>query len=115
MPLTVLLQFLSNVAITEATSPSPCGNARCTCYADKTVPFSRHAHIQLDINNCGAIGSRRAAAEYGLEVLADQIQDANTNVTRFLLLGSEAVADQFLLPLAEQHRVRKSRGNFQYF
>jgi len=39
-----------------------------------------------------AIGSRAAAARYGLQVLAESIQDADENTTRFVLLcrGDEA-------------------------
>ena len=36
-----------------------------------------------------AIGSRAAAARYGLELLAEAIQDSDENVTRFVLLAGE--------------------------
>jgi prephenate dehydratase len=35
-----------------------------------------------------AVGSRTAAARYGLEVLAESIQDVDENVTRFVLLAA---------------------------
>ncbi|MGC3998986.1 MAG: prephenate dehydratase [Anaeromyxobacter sp.] len=37
-----------------------------------------------------SIGSRAAAARYGLEVLAEDIQDAGENVTRFVLVAAGA-------------------------
>jgi prephenate dehydratase len=39
-----------------------------------------------------AIASRRAAARYGLEVAAEDIQDADHNLTRFAVLVSEGAA-----------------------
>jgi prephenate dehydratase len=36
-----------------------------------------------------AIGARAAAARYGLELLAESIQDVDENVTRFVLLSAE--------------------------
>jgi prephenate dehydratase len=38
--------------------------------------------------DAAAIGSRAAAARYGLEVLAESIQDVSENVTRFVLLAA---------------------------
>ena len=38
-----------------------------------------------------AIASRRAAKEYGLEVLADSIQQEKNNCTRFIIIGREEV------------------------
>jgi chorismate mutase/prephenate dehydratase len=37
--------------------------------------------------NQAAIASRRAAAEYGLEILADSIQQEKNNSTRFIIIG----------------------------
>lgn len=38
-----------------------------------------------------AIASRRAAKEYGLEIIADSIQQEKNNCTRFIVIGKEAV------------------------
>jgi prephenate dehydratase len=37
--------------------------------------------------NCAAIGARAAAARYGLAILAESIQDADENITRFVLVA----------------------------
>ncbi len=40
----------------------------------------------------GAIASKAAGAAYGLQVIAENIQDVATNTTRFLVIGKEATA-----------------------
>lgn len=42
--------------------------------------------------NCAAIGSERAGAIYGLESVAANIQDSNTNCTRFIVLSRQPYA-----------------------
>ncbi|BBN11879.1 arogenate/prephenate dehydratase [Marchantia polymorpha subsp. ruderalis] len=44
-----------------------------------------------NLRDTGAVASRRAAEIYGLEVLAEKIQDCSDNVTRFLMLAREPV------------------------
>jgi prephenate dehydratase len=39
---------------------------------------------------CAAIASRLAAAIYGLDILVSDLEDANHNTTRFLILAREA-------------------------
>ena len=41
-----------------------------------------------------AIGSRRCAQEYGLEILAENIQDSEHNHTRFVVIGSKALRSE---------------------
>ena len=41
-----------------------------------------------------AIASRRAAKEYGLEVLADSIQQEKNNCTRFIIIGQQEIYTQ---------------------
>jgi len=43
-------------------------------------------------NSFAAIGTKRAAEIYGLEVIRENIQDSDNNVTRFLVLGHEVNA-----------------------
>ncbi len=41
-----------------------------------------------------AIGSRRAAEEYGLEILADGIQKEKNNCTRFIIIGRDEIYEE---------------------
>ena len=41
-----------------------------------------------------AIGSRRAAEEYGLEILADGIQKEKNNCTRFIIIGRDGIYEE---------------------
>ncbi|KAM1959772.1 hypothetical protein FF1_005212 [Malus domestica] len=43
------------------------------------------------LRNTGAVASARAAKIYGLEILAEKIQDDDDNITRFLILAREPI------------------------
>lgn len=45
--------------------------------------------VSLDLNSCAAIGNKRAAEVYGLEILEDNICDVPENFTRFIVLSKE--------------------------
>lgn len=45
------------------------------------------AILATKAENVAAIGTRLAAEHYGLNILAEQIQDASNNMTRFLVIG----------------------------
>ena len=51
-----------------------------------TADAARQAMGKPDL---AAIGARASAARYGLEILEEDIQDGDENVTRFVLLGRE--------------------------
>jgi prephenate dehydratase len=82
-------------SITEVYS-HPQALAQCRGYLDR-LPVKQQAwydtagsarHIaQGRIPHAAAIASRHAANLYGLEVLAENIEDASDNVTRFYFLG----------------------------
>ncbi|WJX91346.1 ADP,ATP carrier protein [Trifolium repens] len=58
--------------------------AHDTAVAAQTVAMNRVRHT-------GAIASSRAAQIYGLNILAERIQDDDDNVTRFLVLAREPI------------------------
>lgn len=51
---------------------------------------ARAAQLAANLPNAAAIASELAAQVYGLDVAAARIEDARSNVTRFLLLGHNA-------------------------
>lgn len=59
--------------------------------AQEVMPSTAEAARQVARRQrCAAIGSRGSAARYGLEVLREDIQDGEENVTRFVLvMGSD--------------------------
>ncbi|KAK4588220.1 hypothetical protein RGQ29_019275 [Quercus rubra] len=47
------------------------------------------------LRDTGAVASARAAKIYGLEILAEKIQDVDNNITRFLILSREPIIPGF--------------------
>ncbi len=76
--------------------PQPLG--QCATFLRERLPGIPHdlatstaeaARLAAEREGCAAIGSRAAAARYGLAVLAEGIQDAGDNTTRFVLISRE--------------------------
>lgn len=76
----------------------PQGLAQCQAYLSKNFPNAEQIHWQdtakaardlveeqLDLHT-GVIASKRAAEIYGLEVLAEGIQDSPVNITTFIVV-----------------------------
>ena len=53
---------------------------------------STAAQLAREKTGAAAIASRQAAVKYGLEVIAPEIEDSDTNVTRFAVIGGEEPA-----------------------
>ncbi len=54
-----------------------------------TTSTAEAARLAADREGCAALGSRAAAARYGLAVLAESIHDDDGNTTRFVLVARE--------------------------
>jgi prephenate dehydratase len=79
----------------------PLAAAQCRAFLLQHLPqaqllpaLSTSAAVSSLVNtsNAAAIGSRRAARLYGMEILAESIQDVEDNRTRFVVLGHDPVA-----------------------
>ncbi|XP_065866203.1 arogenate dehydratase/prephenate dehydratase 2, chloroplastic [Euphorbia lathyris] len=57
---------------------------------DDTAGAAKHVALH-QLNDAGAVASSAAAAIYGLDILAEDIQDDSDNVTRFLMLAREPI------------------------
>jgi chorismate mutase/prephenate dehydratase len=62
------------------------------CPQEPVASNSLAAKMASSDPSAAAIASAQAAAPYGLRVVADGIQDMAQNITRFLVIGREAVA-----------------------
>lgn len=75
--------------------------SQCRHWLAKHVPWARPievisssdaARLARDKQGAAAIASSQAAAHYGLDVLAEKIEDNQANVTRFAVISSESAA-----------------------
>ena len=75
--------------------------SQCRNWLAKHLPAARPievtststaAQVALDKPGTAAIGSVQAAAHYGLDILAENIEDNPDNITRFAVIGSEPAA-----------------------
>ena len=53
---------------------------------------STAAQLARDKPGAAAVASKQAAVEYGLQILAEHIEDNSSNVTRFAVIGDKPVA-----------------------
>jgi len=58
---------------------------RSTCHDAEST--AKAAAMVLEDADCAAIGSRRAASAYGLNIIAEGIEDHGSNTTRFVVIG----------------------------
>jgi chorismate mutase/prephenate dehydratase len=72
--------------------------AQCHAWLSQTVPHARREAVSSNAEGArmasldptsAAIASARSALQYGVPVLVPDIQDVETNQTRFLILGRE--------------------------
>jgi len=91
--------------------------SQCRDWLAKHLPWARTVEMtstaaaaQLATGKPGAaaVASRLAAASYGLEVVAENIEDNKNNITRFAVIGGEAASrtghDKTAVMLEIQHR-----------
>ncbi len=73
--------------------------SQCRDWLAKNMPQARlievtststAAQLARDKPGAGAVASQQAAVEYGLQLLAEDIQDNKNNVTRFAVIGEES-------------------------
>jgi len=99
MPIRYWLMGLAGHGVTDAMShPQALGQCRHWLRARglKPVPYPDTAGAaamvaELGDRGIGAIAPRLAAELYGLELIADRLEDSDDNTTRFVVLEREAV------------------------
>lgn len=83
--------------ITEIFS-KPQALSQCREWLARNMPQARQytvsstsaaAELARDKQGVGAIASKQAAVEYGLEIIAENIEDNTNNVTRFAVIGDD--------------------------
>jgi chorismate mutase/prephenate dehydratase len=95
-----LLGKVSRGEINEVYS-KPQALSQCRDWLSRNMPQARlievtststAAQLARDKPGAGAIASKQAAVEYGLQILADSVEDNKNNVTRFAMIGDKPVA-----------------------
>lgn len=85
--------------ITEIYS-KPQALSQCRDWLSRNMPHARPievaststaAQLARDKPGVGAIASRQAALEYGLDILAGNIEDNKNNITRFAVVGDKVI------------------------
>ncbi|KAK6124488.1 hypothetical protein DH2020_041769 [Rehmannia glutinosa] len=76
--------FLNKLGVTRISADDTAGAAQVTLTSGQIVASE-------GVRETGAIASARAAEIYGLNVLAERIQDDSDNITRFLILAREPI------------------------
>ena len=94
-----LLGKVSRGEINEVYS-KPQALSQCRDWLSRNMPQARlievtststAAQLARDKPGAGAIASKQAAVEYGLQILADSVEDNKNNVTRFAMIGDKPV------------------------
>ena len=94
-----LLGRVSRSEINEVYS-KPQALSQCRDWLRRNMPQARlievtststAAQLARDKPGAGAIASKQAAVEYGLQILADSVEDNKNNVTRFAMIGDKPV------------------------
>lgn len=75
--------------------------SQCRDWLSRNMPQARvievtststAAQIARDKKGAAAVASRQAAVEYGLEIIAENIEDNKQNITRFAVIGDKPLA-----------------------
>ncbi|WP_010584165.1 prephenate dehydratase [Schlesneria paludicola] len=94
-----LLGKVSRGEINEVYS-KPQALSQCRDWLSRNMPQARlievtststAAQLARDKPGAGAIASKQAAVEYGLQILADSVEDNKNNVTRFAMIGDKPI------------------------
>ena len=94
-----LLGKVSRGEINEVYS-KPQALSQCRDWLSRNMPQARlievtststAAQLARDKPGAGAIASTQAAVEYGLQILADSVEDNKNNVTRFAMIGDKPI------------------------
>lgn len=94
-----LLGRVQRGQVTEIYS-KPQALSQCRDWLSRNMPHAKlvevtststAAQLARDKPGAGAVASRQAALEYGLDILAESIEDNQNNVTRFAVIGDRTI------------------------
>lgn len=89
----------------ESVHAHPQALAQCRRWLEQHLPKARRvestsnsagAEVAAQQANAAAIASKHTAARYGLQVLAESVQDIDDNVTRFLVIALPSDVEELL-------------------